>query len=97
MAACLFMHFPGVDASTYETVLEKLGLRDPNPDWPKGFISHVAGFGSDGLYVVDVWQSKQDFEDFVENRLRPAFEDFGGLPQPNITTFEVHNTLRLDV
>jgi hypothetical protein len=51
-----------------------------NPDWPSGIISHVAGFTSDGMYVVDVWESQQDFDAFADTRLMPAFEAVGGLP-----------------
>ena len=43
-----------------EEVMEELGLRGANPDWPSGTISHVAGFDSDGMYVVDVWESQEE-------------------------------------
>ena len=56
MAVCLVMQFTGVDAAKYEAVMEKLGLQSANANWPKGIISHVAGFDSDGMYVVDVWE-----------------------------------------
>jgi len=45
------MQFTGVDAATYEAVKEELGL-SANANWPKGIISHVAGFDSEGMYVV---------------------------------------------
>jgi hypothetical protein len=92
MAVCLVMQFAGMDAGQYEEVMEELGLRGANPDWPSGIISHVAGFTNDGMYVVDVWESQQDFDAFVESRLTPAFEAVGGLPQPQVTTFNVHNS-----
>ena len=59
MAVCLVMQFTGVDAAKYEAVMEELGLQSANADWPEGIISHVAGFTSDGMYVVDVWESQQ--------------------------------------
>jgi hypothetical protein len=92
MAMCLIMQFARVNAATYEAVMKELGLRGANPDWPSGIISHLAGFTSDGMYVVDVWESQQDFDAFLESRLMPAFEAVGGLPQPQVTTFEVHNS-----
>ena len=92
MAACLIMQFAGVNAATYEAVMKELGLRGANPDWPSGIISHVAGFDSDGMYVVDIWDSQEDFDAFVESRLQPAFEAVGGLPMPQVTTFDVHNS-----
>jgi len=59
------MQFSGVDAATYEAVKEELGL-SANANWPKGMISHVAGFDSEGMYVVDVWESQRDFDDFAD-------------------------------
>lgn len=55
-------------------------------------ISHVAGFDSDGMYVVDVWESQRDFDTFADRRLKPAFEAVGGLPMPRVTTFDVDNS-----
>ncbi len=92
MAVCLLMQFARVDAGKYEAVMEELGLRSANPDWPSGMVSHVAGFTRDGMYVVDVWESQQDFDAFFESRLEPAFEAVGGLSQPQVTTFDVHNS-----
>jgi hypothetical protein len=92
MAMCLIMQFAGVNAATYEAVMKELGLRGANPDWPSGMMSHVAGFTGDGMYVVDVWKSQADFDAFVESRLQPAFEAVGGLPMPQVTTFDVHNS-----
>ena len=92
MAVCLIMQFTGVDAGKYEEVMEELGLRGANPDWPSSIISHVAGFDSDGMYVVDTWESQEDFDAFAESRLQPAFEAVGGLPQPQVNTFDVHNS-----
>jgi hypothetical protein len=92
MAVCLVMQFAGADMSKYESVMEKLGLRSTNPHWPKGIVSHVAGKTSEGMCVVDVWDSQHDFDAFMQSRLKPAFDAVGGLPQPRVTSFQVHNS-----
>jgi hypothetical protein len=69
MAVCLVLQFPGMNTSKYEAVMEKLGLRSGNPNWPKGILSHVAGSTNDGLCVVDVWESQQDFDFYMKSRL----------------------------
>jgi hypothetical protein len=74
----------------YEAVMKELGLQSANANWPKGIISHIAG--SDGMYVVDVWESQRDFDTFADSRLKPAFESVGGLMMPSVTTFVVHNS-----
>ena len=92
MAVCLIMQFAGMDTSKYDGVMDKLGLSSANPNWPKGIVSHVAGRTSDGLCVVDVWDSQQNFDAFMTSRLKPAFDAVGGLPQPRVTSFQVHNS-----
>jgi hypothetical protein len=94
MAVCLMMQFAGIDTGKYEAVMEKLGLRGSNSNWPNGIVSHVAGATTDGLCVVDVWESQQDFDAFMKGRLKPALDAVGGLPQPRVTTFEVCNSYR---
>ena len=96
MAVCLVMQFTGVDAAKYEAVMKELGLQSANANWPKGMISHVAGFDSEGMYVVDVWESQRDFDEFADSRLKPAFEAVGGLPMPSVTAFNVHDSYRND-
>jgi hypothetical protein len=91
MAVCLIMQFAGMDTGKYDAVMDKLGLSSANPNWPEGIVSHVAGRTSDGLCVVDVWESQQDFDAFMNSRLKPAFDALGGLPQPRVTSFQVHN------
>jgi hypothetical protein len=86
------MEFGNMNAGQYEAVMDKLGLRDEDPSWPSGIISHVAGFTSDGMYVVDVWESQEKFDAFVRDRLRPAFDAVGGLSLPRVITFDVYNT-----
>ena len=94
MAVCLVMQFAGMNSSKYEAVMDKLALRGANPNWPKGILSHVAGASNEGFCVVDVWESQQDFDAFMKSRLKPAFDAVGGLPQPRVTTFEIHNSYR---
>ena len=92
MAVCIVMEFAGMDVRQYEALMDVLELRGVNPAWPKGIISHVVGFTNHGAYVVDVWQSLQIFDAFLENRLRPAFEVVGGLPEPRVITFDVYKS-----
>ena len=92
MAVCIVMEFAGMNARQYEALMDVLELRGVNPAWPKGIISHVVGFTNHGAYVVDVWQSQQIFDAFLENRLRPAFEVVGGLPEPRVITFDVYKS-----
>jgi hypothetical protein len=56
-----------IDAELYARIKAGLG-----PDLPPGLIAHLAWRTESGLRYVDVWQSKDDFETFAEERLHPV-------------------------
>ena len=92
MAVCIIMEFARLNAERYEALMNQLRLRGVNPAFPNGVVSNVVGFTGDSAFVVNVWDSKQLFEDFRVNRLTPALEAVGGLPQPRVTTFDVYKS-----
>ena len=94
MAVGMVMQFRGLGEEQYEAVMRQLGLTSNRGDWPAGIISHVAGPTPDGWCVVDVWEAREQFDAFLRDRLRPAFDAVGGLPQPVVTFFRVHNAYR---
>jgi hypothetical protein len=52
---------------------------------PKGLISHLAMTTDHGLRYVDVWESKADYERFIEERVHPALAGVlatAGMPRP---------------
>jgi len=99
MSIGLVMKFGGVDAEQYEAVMNKdnLDLRTPKnsqakDQWPDGIVSHVAGTTPGGGWcVVDVWESQAHFDKFLSDRLGPALQKVG-LPEPDVTPFEVYNS-----
>ena len=56
-----------IGAETYARIKEGLGLERPD-----GLIVHLAWRTDTGLRYVDVWQSKDQYEAFVEQRLHPV-------------------------
>ncbi len=44
---------------------------------PEGLIVHVAGESGSGVRIIDVWESKQQFELFQSERLGPAMHKVG--------------------
>jgi heme-degrading monooxygenase HmoA len=68
----------------YEKVSEKIG-----DGAPEGLIVHtVTELGGDKWKLVDVWESAEDFQNFVQNQLIPAIAevnpDAPEAPQPEI-------------
>ena len=43
---------------------------------------HSAGQGQQGYYVYDIWESREAFERFMEERLGPALAEVMGGPPP---------------
>lgn len=62
----------------YEVVSNRLRLAD---DRPAGLIAHGAGESSSGeVRIVTFWESAQDAQAFERERLFPAFEATGTMP-----------------
>jgi hypothetical protein len=84
MAVGVILEFQGVDKATYDAVNDKLGI-NPNTgdgDWPEGIVSHAGGTTSDGgLIVIEVWEAKENQEQFMQSRLGPALGEVG-VPEP---------------
>jgi hypothetical protein len=92
MAVMMMTELQGASPEMYDGVNERMGV---NPAaLPEGLISHVAGPVDDGMLVVDVWESPQAFERFVNERLGPVLADLGAPRGPEPRLLPVHNHIR---
>jgi hypothetical protein len=91
MAVGMLVRIPGGTAEYYDSVMEHLDW--DNAPKPQGFISHYAGSTDDGWLVFDVWESRQDFERFAQERLMTALSaaSDGEAPALNPVFAELHN------
>jgi hypothetical protein len=80
MAIALLMEFPGATQERYDSVLDRLGMEKGAEDLPQGLIFHVAGPTDKGFQVIDVWESRADFDRFVAQKLGPAIRATGLVP-----------------
>lgn len=87
MAIVMQMHWPEVSNAQYE---ETRRLVNWEGDTPRGAKFHVAWFASDGFRVLDLWDSREDFERFVQERLTPGVQQAGIQGQPNVTFADAH-------
>ncbi|HEY3070523.1 MAG TPA: hypothetical protein VGJ34_09420 [Gaiellaceae bacterium] len=86
MAIAVIADIPSKEA--YETVTERMfGSKRPAEN-PAGNIIHTAGEGPNGFRVVDVWESQEAFDNFMNEKVMPAMEEAGmdmpQGPQPEI-------------
>ena len=98
MAEVLILEFSTEGAlDLYKKVNSRMGT-DPSTgsgDWPNGMLSHTAGLNGNDLIVVEVWESKGDQEQFMGNRLGPAFQAESIPPPRRVAWFsEVGNWRR---
>jgi hypothetical protein len=94
MAVGLRLKFEGGTQEEYEAVHRHIEA-DANP--PEGLIFHCAGPIDAGWGIIDVWESREHFDRFLEGRLGPGIAELGddapGSP-PDIKEFPVHHYLK---
>jgi len=93
MATIMLMHWP-------ETPGAVSGLKNlyeqarKEADWesrtPQGAQLHLVGFADDGMHVVDIWDSRDDFEAFYQDRIKPVIDDSAITSEPIIQFIELH-------
>jgi hypothetical protein len=84
----------GVGAEQYDAVMEKIGVADAPVD---GLIFHSAGELEGSFQVFNVWETREHFDRFTTERLRPAQvaiigeERLAALPDADIVHVDIHN------
>jgi hypothetical protein len=82
------MKWDGVTAQQYDDTRDYVGWETDPPD---GALSHVAWFTDDGGFrVIDVWETPEHFQNFVDTRLTPGTEKAGIQGQPDVTISPAH-------
>jgi hypothetical protein len=86
----------GLGAQQYDAVTEKMGF--PNEP-PEGLIFHSAGELEGRFQVFNVWESREHFDQFTRERLRPAQvavmgeERVAAMPDAEIIEVAIHKYL----
>jgi len=91
MAIAVVMEFSGGNLGQYDQTLEKMQLT-PGGQTPPGALFHWVAATEDGIRVTDVWESREHFDTFAQEKIGPITGETG-LPEPETTFFEVHNYL----
>jgi hypothetical protein len=85
------LKFSGGTQEQYDTVHNHMNI-DGDP--PAGLIFHSAGPIDEGWGVLDFWESRDAFDQFVSSRLMPAMQELGdrGMSSPpDVHEFPVHH------
>ena len=78
MSVMTILDFPGVTQDLYDQVGAHLDVTGP----PDGILYHACGPVAGGWRIVDVWESQEAFEQFVDSIYLPAMRAQGG-PEPS--------------
>jgi hypothetical protein len=89
MAVAIDCNFPGATTDQYDEAVKMMGLASGGQH--PGALFHWATQTESGVRVVDVWESKEDFERFAQERSSPSLSRWGcpSLRSPT-TTFTPH-------
>ena len=90
MAVAGRLDFEGATLEQYDQVCKLMGLTPKGPG-PAGAISHFATLTGSGLRVVDVWESREQFDTFAQEKIGPLSQQAGFPGPPKTEFFEVHN------
>jgi hypothetical protein len=77
-------------AAQYDNVMKDLAAADATH--PRGRLFHVAQPGHGVWLVIDVWESKEAFQEFGKTLLPILAKN--GIPEPSLEILPTHNLLQ---
>ena len=87
MALMMKYEWEGVTPEQYDAVRARAGWLETPP--PGGRV-HIAAFNGSGLQITDVWDSIEQFEAFLRDRLEPAIAEVGLEGEPRVEFIPLH-------
>jgi hypothetical protein len=92
MAIAVVLKFKGASLEQYDQVVDRMDFERSGAGAPGGLF-HWVTQTEGGLQITDVWESKDAFERFAHEQIRPHTAAVGITEQPELTYYEVHNYL----
>jgi quinol monooxygenase YgiN len=96
MPIAMLQEMPDGSAEIYDAVNAKMDV-EKNP--PAGLLFHTAGQAENGSWrIFDVWESREAFDRFSDERLGPAVREVVGDqvqgPPPQAEFYELHSVIK---
>ena len=92
MAVAVILDFPGATLEQYDQVVELMGFTKGGAGAPGGLF-HWVTKADDGIRVVDVWESREIFERFAQEKIGPLTQQVGVTDPPRTRFCEVYSYL----
>jgi hypothetical protein len=83
----MLMEWPGATAEQYDQLRRVVNWE---AEKATGGMFHVAAFDERGAHITDVWQSAEDFQRFVDERLMPGVQKVGIEGEPIVQVLPAH-------
>ena len=92
MPVAVVLEFEDATMDQYDQVVQKMGFQPGGAGAPGGLFHWVTPT-SNGFRVTDVWETREQFEAFADEKIGPLTQEVGMTSPPTIEFFEVHNHL----
>ncbi len=92
MPIAVEMSFHGATLDQYDQIIRKMGLVQGGP-MPDGGMSHWVAAMDGGIRVVDIWETREQFDRFAQEQIGPYTREVGIEDPPELTFYDVHNYL----
>jgi hypothetical protein len=90
MAVAVVMEFNDGTLDQYDQVVEKMGL-SPGGAGPPGALFHWTTVTDGSVRVTDVWETREQFDKFAEEKIGPLSAEVGMGAPSSVTFHDVHN------
>ena len=88
MAIMMIMTWEGVSLEQYDAVRAVVNWEEEEP---VGGMFHATAHDGKGLRITDLWESADDFNNFVNDRLMPEVVKAGLEGQPQVEIYPLHD------
>jgi hypothetical protein len=83
----MIMEWDGVTLQQYDEARKVVNWEG---DAPAGGLFHVAAHDGQKLRITDTWESAEQFQQFVDQRLMPGVQKVGIQGQPRVEVYPTH-------
>jgi hypothetical protein len=90
MPVAVIQDFEGATLDQYDKIIEQMGITPGGKHSDPGCLFHWVTKTDDGLKVVDVWETRDQFDKFITAQVVPRSLEAGFPNPPQTTIHEVH-------
>lgn len=87
MRTVIITKWDGLTSEHYEKMRKSVNWEGNKP---QGMVFHVAAFDKNGIRVTDVWESEDDYSNFLRTRLMPGAAAAGIKGEPRVDILPLH-------